>query len=138
RLDQFRDVPCPTQRGETCDCRRGRERKSHVVRCTCETFVCRAVYIARTSASAGCKGRRPVACSTCWRQEMPGATTTALGLFSTAGKSRRLPMATEISYCSFSYPNEPAMPQHPESISSTGYASANASFKYREPMRAFS
>ena len=54
-------------------------------------------YNALTSASAGCRARRPVACSTCCRHEIPGATTTALGLFSTAGKSRRLPIAMDMS-----------------------------------------
>ena len=54
-------------------------------------------YSARTKASAGCKGRRPVACSTCCLHEMPGATSTAFGLLSTAGKRRRRPIAMEMS-----------------------------------------
>src|SRR5262245_7133287 len=102
RWRECQDRPVPSRTAETCDCCRGREESVRVVRYIDEAWITVAAaydrrYNALTSASAGCNGRRPVACSTCCRQEMPGATTMASGLFSTAGKSRRLPIAIEIS-----------------------------------------
>ena len=50
------------------------------------------------STSAGCFARRPARCWICWRQEMPGATTSVLaGVAFTAGASRRLPRETDTS-----------------------------------------
>src|SRR6185295_20113005 len=56
------------------------------------------VASASLSASAGCRARRPARCWICWRQEMPGATTVVVAAAAlTAGASRRLPRATEMS-----------------------------------------
>ena len=44
---------------------------------------------------AGCRARLPDRCSICWRQEMPGATTSVSAAAAwTAGASRRLPSVT--------------------------------------------
>src|SRR5207249_3082713 len=48
--------------------------------------------------SAGCLARRPARCWICWRQETPGATISVSAAAAlTAGASRRLPSATEMS-----------------------------------------
>ena len=59
---------------------------------------CQSVARASRSTSAGCLARRPARCSICWRQEMPGATTSVSAAAAwTAGASRRLPSVTDSS-----------------------------------------
>ena len=53
---------------------------------------------ASASSSATWRGRRPVKCPICWRQETPVTSTSASrGAASTAGKSERAPIARETS-----------------------------------------
>src|SRR5262249_868077 len=77
---------------------------------------------ARGALRGGCRGRGGVGGADGGGRGARGPTKRAFGFFRRGGRGRRPPTESEFSYCFFSNPTDPAMPQHPESISSTGYA----------------